>query len=187
MHETVDGHWTNEISEKPGSSQSEAAVAGCGGSSASFAPAHYRKIMAAIRIATVSEKPVSKTRQARKLWQKIQNPPREPAQMFHNYRLDTLGQRDGRLKGIFRGEFEANKRSKKRTLKSGTDFLPSDDTEKESLFFSQRFSPFQTTQTRRFFPRKIKIIPPESWTKLWKSVLGEIWCAARPLTCDERV
>lgn len=57
--------------------------------------------------------PVLKRRQARKLWQKIQNPRREPTQTFHGHGLDTLVQQQGRLKGVFSREFEANNRSKK--------------------------------------------------------------------------
>lgn len=52
---SINGRRTNETTEALGFSQSAAALACCGGSSASFDPAHYRKIMAAIRIATVSE------------------------------------------------------------------------------------------------------------------------------------
>lgn len=94
--------------------------------------------------------PVLKRRQARKLWQKIQNPRREPTQTFHGHGLDTLVQQQGRLKGVFSREFEANNRSKKGRLKSGTDFLPSDDAEKESLFSLSGFLVFRRRKPHGF-------------------------------------
>lgn len=128
--------------------------------------------------------PVWKRRQARKLWQKIQNSWCEPTQTFHDYRLDTLVQQNGRLKGIFCREFKANNRSKKGTLKVGRIFFPPTTRKRRAYFLSTVFS-FSDDENPTVFSRKIKIIPPKSSTKLWKSVLGKIWWAVWALTFSE--
>lgn len=145
-------------------------------------------------------KPVSKRRQARKLWQKIQNWPNEATQTVHTYRLDTLLLQDGGLKRILRREFEANNRSKKGLLKVGRIFFPpptrrrracslsaafslSDDA-KHTLFFAENqnnFSQKFDKAVKKCF-RQILVISPGTYLQpmclIWRSEICAELCLA---------